>query len=187
MFAQTVILDDKFELEFKKVVKNSRLFEIHTSSIVTTSKDCKKIQFRFKLKSLTNNKEDFDPNKFYMISDTYKKRIRLVDAKYTYQGVVNEFKILVNNELTEKERRKYLYSYDPTVKDTFHEYQREGYEDINTILNFGTKRNPDNKEIYFNHRDLRTSTIDIYFAVPLELTEGDIYYGTVKLVDFQVE
>ena len=187
IFAQTIILDDMFELEFKKVVKNSRFFEIHTSSVVTASKGSKKIQFRFKLRSLTKEKEDFDPNKFYMITETYKKRVRPADAKFSYHGVVNEFDILVNNELTEKEKKKHLYSYDPSVIDTFHKYKREGYDDINTSLNFGTKRKPDNKEIYFDHWDLRTSTIDIYFGVPMELTEGTIYYGSEKIIDFQVK
>ena len=187
MFAQSFILDDKFDLEFKKVVKNSRLFELHTSqSLVTASKGFKKIQIKFKLKSISKEKEDFDPNKFFMITETFKKRVRPADVKYSSTGGIISFDMLVYNELTEDEKN-YMYKYDPSVIDTFPDYKKEGYEDLNTSLNFGTKKKPDNREIYFGHSNIRSSRIDVYFSVPLELTHGTIYYGSLKLMDFEVK
>jgi hypothetical protein len=73
---------ESFSFELKKTVTNSKNFEVHASpGIVTTGPGTKKIQIRFRIKSLSGKRENFDPNKFYLTSDNHKLRFRAVSLK----------------------------------------------------------------------------------------------------------
>lgn len=187
-FGQTTIVDNTFEFDFRKAIKNSRHFEAHTSPyFVQANKDQKKIQLRFKIKSVSKDKEVFDPNKFYMVSEEYKSRVRPVDMKHNFAMTAYKgFERLID-EKPKEGAKTYVYRYKPAIKDTYHDYTIEGYKDIDNCLNFGTKRKPRNKSIYFNHKNLKSNTVDVYFIVPKELTNGKIYYGTELLADFTVK
>jgi hypothetical protein len=56
--SQATIVDNTFKFDFKKAIKNSRLFEVHNSGyFVQADKDQQKIQIRFKIKSVSNKKK----------------------------------------------------------------------------------------------------------------------------------
>ena len=131
--SQTTMADNTFEFDFKKAIKNSRHFETHTSSyFVQANKNQKKIQLRFKIKSVTKKKEG-------------------------------------------------------SIKDSFLDFKIDGYSDVDNCINFGTKRKPRNKSIYFNHKKLKSNTVDVYFIVPKDFENGKIYYGNELLADFKVK
>ena len=188
LIAQTTIVDNRFEFKFKKAIKNSRNFEVHTSEyFIKANKDQKKIQIRFKIKSLSRKKEDFDPNKFYLVSDTYKKRLRPIDMKHNFaMSTYIGFDKLINEP--HKDRKEvYWYNYKPEIKDTFLEYPIAGYEDIDNCINFGTKRKSRNKSIYFDHKQLKSNTVDVYFIVPKSFKTGKLYFGEALVADFKVK
>jgi hypothetical protein len=73
LFSQDYIHADNFKFKFIKAKKASGGNYYYT---IKTDKRSKKVQVRFKMKSLSGQLEDFDPNKFYLVSDILKKRIR---------------------------------------------------------------------------------------------------------------
>jgi hypothetical protein len=186
--SQTTIVDNTFEFSFKKAITNSRHFEVHMSSyFVQANENQKKIQLRFKIKSVSKKKEDFDPNKFYLISDKYKIRLRPVDMKHNFaMSTFLGFEKLIDQEPLDKEKT-YWYSYNPMIKDSFLEFKIDGYTDVDNCINFGTKRKPINKSIYFNHKDLKSNIVDVYFIVPKDFEEGKIYYKNELLSDFKLK
>jgi hypothetical protein len=185
--AQTVAVDNTFSIDFKKAIKNSRHFEVHTSSyFVQANTNQKKIQIRFKIKSLSRKKEIFDPNKFYLVLETSKKRVRPIDMKHNFaMGSYLGFERLVNEKPIKK--KKQWYSYSPEIKDTFFDFKMVGFTDVDNCINFGTKRKPRNKAIYFNHKKLKSNVVDVYFIVSKTINKGKIYYGNTLVADFNVK
>jgi len=177
-YSQTVQVDDLFELEVKKVDQRSRLFQVHFKSYyITIPKDSKKIQFRIKAKSLSNKKESFDPNKLFVLLNDKKVRLRPFDG---------DFIKLVDVKPDEKNRAD-SYEYKPEIIDTFKDYQIDGFTDIECCLDFGTKKKPHVKPIYFDHREIKSNSFSIYFAMPKNQSKGILYYGNIELIDFEMD
>lgn len=187
LFAQTNTVDN-FEFEFKKAYKNGK-FEAHTSSYyIKPGKNQKRIQVRFKVKSTNNDKVVFDPNKFYLISDTYKVRLRPVDIKHSHvMHTYLEFQRLVALENPNSKDKSYWYRVDNTIEDTFVKYRKDGYEDVETKLNFGTKKKPNIKAVYFKPKPVKSKTIDVYFIVPKNFKTGEMYYANQEIATIQLK
>ena len=186
--SQTTIIDNTFEFDFKKAIRNSRLFEVHNSAyFVQASKNEQKIQIRFEIKSVSNKKQDFDPNKFYLVSDEYKIRLRPVDMKHNYaMTTFTGFEKLIDEKPKDGEKT-YWYSYNPSIKDTFWDFKIDGYSDIDNCINVGTKKTLNIKSIYFNHKELKSNTVAVYFVVPTNFEKGKIYFGNELLADFNLK
>lgn len=181
-------LTDSFKFDFKKAVKNSRHWELHLSNyFVQANKKQDKIQLRFKITSVSNKKEDFDPNKFFLISEKYKIRVRPVDMKHSYFFAFKGFDKLVDHQPTTKEVRVNWYKYKPTIEDTFLKYTMEGYKDIDNCLTFEMGKKDLDKSIYFDHKRVRSNVVDVYFIVPKGFKKGKIYYGNQMVADFTVK
>lgn len=177
-YSQTIKVDNNFQLEIKKVDQRSRLFQMHFKGYyIRIPEDSKKIQFKIKATSLTNEKETFNPNNLYVVLRDLKLRLRPFDG---------DFIQLVDVKPDDK-TPYYGYKYKPEVPDTFKDYQMEGFKDIETCLNYGTERKPHEKPIYFNTREFKSETFNIYFAMPKHQTYGELYYGNVKLMDFELD
>jgi len=191
LIGQKSVTTEKFNFRFVKAIKtsNSILFEMNTSNYsIKSNKEQKKIQVRFKMKSNSNEKEIFDPNKFYLISNEYKIRLRPVDIKNNYAvgAVFVGFAFLIN-ERPKTRREKEWFIYNPEIKDSFKDFQLEGYEDIDCKINFGTKRKPKLKSHYYGYKKLKSCRIDVYFIVPKEFKNGKVYYGETLLTDFSIK
>ncbi len=177
-FGQPTKVDNTFQLEVKKVDQRSRLFQMHFKGYyIRIPEDSKKIQFKIKATSLTNEKEIFNPNNLYVVLRDLKLRLRPFDG---------DFLQLVDVKPDDK-TPYYGYKYKPEVPDTFKDYEMEGYKDIETTLNYGTERKPHEKPIYFNAREMKSETFNLYFAMPKDQTYGELYYGDVKLIDFKLD
>lgn len=173
---------DGFDFQLRKVNTNSKNFEVYSSPfMVSTGPETKKIQIRFRIKSISGKRENFDPNKFYIISEENKIRFRPVDMKYNYVAhTYYTFGYLMTEKL-EKKSLPYYVSYNPEVKDTFKDYQIPEYTDIETRINFGTERKPILSCIYFDNKKLRSNIVDAYFAIPDNLNLVTVYYGDQKI------
>jgi len=173
-FSQSIKVDDKFELEVKRVDHRSRLFQVHFKSYyIRVPKDTKKIQFRIKAKTLTNKKESFDPNKLFVLLNDKKVRLRAFDGDFA--------------KLVDVQTDSYDYSYKPEIADTFKDFQIEGYSDVESCIDFGTKKKPDVKPIYFNHIEIKSGSFNIYFAMPKDQSKFELYYGAIKLLDYEMK
>lgn len=189
-FSQTSVNEAQFNFKFKKAHTNTK-FEFHTSHyFIKPNENQKRIQIRFRTKSLSKKREMFDPNKFYMVSNEYKNRYRPVDIKHNFfaHGYL-EFERLDIPDLdtTIEKKENYTCNYDYSVKDTFLDYKIAGFNDVNCCVNYGTKKKPNFRCIYYRPKKIRLNYIDVYFIVPKEYMKGTIYYGNEKLVDFELK
>lgn len=187
VFSQKTI-SENYEFRYITSKKNSKFLEGNTSNYsVSVPKEHKKIQVRFKMKSISGEKEDFDPNKFSLVSEKYKFRLRPIDLKHNYAvGMVFiGFPYLVDFN-PKDEKIKQCVKYKPEIEDTFWDYQIEGYQDISPSINFGTKRKPKRVSPYLDHKELRACRIDVYFSVPKDLEKGKVYYGNEIIADFEL-
>lgn len=125
LIAQTKEVDEGFNFKLKKVVRNSKRFEGTSSPYrISTAENAKKIQFRFRIKSVSKKREDFDPNKLSLISGEYKLRFRPIDVKHNmFMTAYTGFGYLVDHDLGHGNKFYYL-SYKPEIKDTFEAYAK---------------------------------------------------------------
>lgn len=63
----------------------------------------------------------------------------------------------------------------------------EGFKDVETCIDYGTNKKPHIKPIYFNTREFKTETFNLYFAMPKDQISGELYYGNIKLMDFKLD
>ncbi len=183
--SQEYINSDDFRFKFikaKKAVGGNYYYTIKTP------KGVRKTQVRFKMQSLSGQKEDFDPNKFYLVSDSYKWRVRPIDVRHNYAAgwIYIGFDYLVDFQPTDKKLTDWL-SYRPEVKNTFDDFKMEGYQDICPVINFGTKRKPKMSSPYLDHKELKSCKIDLYFSLPKDLKKFKVYYGNTLIADTKIK
>jgi len=185
MQSQKFVEADNFEFKFIKAKKASGATWEYT---IKTSKESKRVQVRFKMKSLSRKRESFDPNKFYLVSDQYQVRLRTLDVRYNYAAgwIFLPFDKLVEDQNANQGIEDFV-CYKPEVEDTFKDYSMEGYEDISPEINFGTKKKPKVVSPYLNPEDLRACKIDMYFTLPKDLKEFRIYYGSTIIAEASVK
>ena len=186
LYSQEYIPADNFKFKFIKAKKTTNGGNYYYK--IKTPKGIKKTLVRFKMQSLSGEKDDFDPNKFYLVSDIYKWRVRPIDLGHNYAvgWIFIGFEYLVDFHPTDK-RLKELLSYKPEVKNTFGDYKIEGYKDICPKINFGTKRNPKILSPYLNHKELKSCRIDLFFSLPEDLKEFKIYYGKTLIAEINIK
>ncbi|WP_299116006.1 hypothetical protein [uncultured Winogradskyella sp.] len=185
LYCQDYIPADNFKFKFLKANKARGGTYYYT---IKASKEDKKIQVRFKMKSISGGKEDFDPNKFYLVSDEYKVRMRPLDIRHNYATgwIFIGFDHLTDFQPTDKKLKEWI-CYKPEVRDTFRDYKIEGYEDVYPSINFGTKRKPKVASPYFDLRELKSCKVDLYFSAPKSMKKFRIYYGEKLLADTAIK
>ena len=189
-YSQDYIPSKNFKFKFikaKKAVGGTYYTTVKIPRKVRKSQGIRKVQVRIKIKSLSKKKEDFDPNKFYLVSDEYKIRVRPLDIRHNYAvgWIYLAFPNLVNK--TQKDTSlDYWVKYKPNIKDTFYDFKIEGLNDINPAINFGTKQNPKIVNPYFDHKKLKSCKIDLYFSLPKELENIKIYYGDILIKETKI-
>ena len=179
LFSQEYVQAENFKFKFIKAKKAVGGNYVYT---IKTTKQVKKVQVRYKMESISEKKEDFDPNKFYLVSDKYKTRVRPLDVRHNYAvgWIYIGFNHLVDYEPKDKKLKEWL-SYKPEIRNTFNDYKIEGYKDIIPVINYGKKRKPKNVSPYLDHKELKSCKVDLYFSLPKDLKKFRIYYGT-KLI-----
>lgn len=186
--SQISIEDGNSTIEVRKVKKNGK-FELHTSRyFISAGPDSKKVQIRIKLEAANGEKNMIDPNKFYLVLDDYKIRLRVVDLKYPFAFASIAFERLIKEDERDLGNTAWGgYAQGKGVPDSFVDYSIAGYKDIDATLNFGTEKQPITRTIYYRPNDIKSSLLDIYFMMPKEAKEAQFFYGEIKLSDITVK
>ncbi|MEC3906147.1 hypothetical protein VOI54_03900 [Tamlana sp. 2201CG12-4] len=140
------------------------------------------------MKSISGDKESLDPNKFYLVSDEYKKRVKPLDVRHNYAAgwIFIGFDWLVESSPKDKTLQQVLF-HKPEITDTFKDYKIEGYEDAIPSLNLGTKKEPIYFCPYLDHKELKSCKMDLYFSLPKDLKVFKIYYGKEIIADTRIK
>jgi len=180
VFSQTFQVENTFEMVFRKSKVNSKN-EWKTASLnIHGPSALKKIQIRFEINTLSGKKEVFDPNKFYLVSELNKIRVRPVD--FTFHDYAHVFTSFEKLSCDPVEKNKFGLTYDPEIKDFFNDYKIAGYTDIDNEIDFGTKKKALVVKTYSKPIEWKSNLIDIYAFIPENLNSIDIYYGSQKLM-----
>lgn len=187
-YAQVLIEYGNSAIEVKKAKKNGK-WEVTTSRYtISAGKNSKKVQIRIKLSSQTGEKVIIDPNKFYLVVDSYKIRVRPVDLKYPFALASIAFvRLTKEDEYGRGNTVRGGYAKNDEVVDTFKDYAIPGYLDIETSLNFGTEKKPEVKTIYYQPNDIENSLIDIYFMLPKDVVDFSFYYGDILVEKLSID
>jgi hypothetical protein len=183
--------NDKFKLVFKNSTTILNFGEIKNSSyhISTYAPELKKVRVRILAESYSKSNETFDPNKLYLISNELKLRIRPIDVQYRY--FINSYfgakRLTADSTVSDGTAEIWLADvdyirYDPKIKDTFKDYTIPGYQDLEVKVDYGSRKKPQPIVAYFEHIEIISYTIDIYFIVPKSLKNGEFYCGDRKII-----
>ena len=167
---------DGFTIEVKKTKSNPTPFQA-VSYKLNASDAYNKLMVRCRVKSISEEFKMFDPNKFYMLVDNKKIRVKPFDARYNH--MLHEF--LPFGYLSFEKTENNLVSYKPEIKDSFDSFPQDGYKDVKHKINIGSVEKPEKILVYFNHQPLKSNLVDIYFAVQKEVKNVKIYYGNQLL------
>ncbi|GEQ86108.1 hypothetical protein ULMS_16160 [Patiriisocius marinistellae] len=182
VFSQTEISEENLSIEIKKARKIGLLsvqWQGNHGNILP-GKGQKRVQLRFRVKSIDEEDTPFDPNKLYFVNDEYEARFAISEISFANVLRTRIFTRLVDKD---SEKKAYASSYDPSVPNTFLDYPYKKYQDVMLSLNFGTKRKPNIHTLYFKPKNIKDHPLDIYFVLPDEIKEGRIYYGDTFIKD----
>lgn len=187
-FSQETIAEN-YSFKFLKAKKNSKLLEGTTRAytIKVDKEKSEKIQIRFKIKSLSKEKDTFNPNKLYLISDKHRIRLRPIDITRNFGAgwIFYGFGRLIQNQTDDKRINEWA-NYKSEIEDVFYNYTQEGYEDISPKINIGSNRKPKIIEPYYDLDDIKSCKIDVYFGVPKDFKKGKLFYAEALIADFEL-
>lgn len=163
-------------------VKSREASIFNPSNVYIRSKEAKTIVTRVKMKTLSNKKQSFDPNKFSLVIEEHKVRVRPMDVLFKN---FTDWWHFSKVSKTEPSDEKIKYKYNPDIEDTYLNYTKEGIKNFELPVNLGTRKKPEEHVLYFVPKDLRSRGIRMYFILPEDISGGTLYYGDQKIKDIQ--
>jgi hypothetical protein len=176
---KTAIEQDSLEIEF---IKNEKLKKKHPKTYIGTLRNGFRITLiELDIKTLELKTREFDPNKFYLVSEKPKFRFRPMDI-----FVVENKKDWTRFELVTKKKPKKTSNlqetYDPEIKDSYLDYKIEGLSDINIPIELGSAEFSDKHIFHFKPKYIDDNKIVLYFYISSDfIKRGTLYYGKEKI------
>ena len=177
VFCQSKVKID--HIKVKKLNNESNLY----NGIKIKNNDLDKIEITFKIE--TSNNEIIDINKISLLDTINKFRFRPIDISYKIVGYV-PFKELLKSDVKKKGIIGYHSlgaTYKPEIKDSFTEFNFEGYQNVECPLNFWSEKDPTISVIYFQPIEKTKLKISLLFVTSNKFKKNkyDLYYGYQKL------
>ena len=188
-YSQIKIEEDNLTIEYEKTKKASQLIAV--TNVRTKSKKIVQYNIKVRIEMIDNKKRSFDPNKFSLIDYQNKIRLRPVDVAYTNFTDKWHFYKLIKNKPSYKSLEN---RYDPSIKDTFLDYEFEGITNYIIPIHFEAYnkykisfKNPKKvpHETYFEPKELRKRNINLYFPLIKGTKSATLYYGNTKIEDIK--
>ncbi|MDA9057439.1 hypothetical protein N9K49_06315 [Flavobacteriaceae bacterium] len=189
LYSQIKIEEDNLTIEYEKTKKASQLIAV--TNVRTKSKKIVQYNIKVRIEMIDNKKRSFDPNKFSLIDYQNKIRLRPVDVAYTNFTDKWHFYKLIKNKPSYKSLEN---RYDPSIKDTFLDYEFEGITNYIIPIHFEAYnkykisfKNPKKvpHETYFEPKELRKRNINLYFPLIKGTKSAALYYGNTKIEDIK--
>jgi hypothetical protein len=152
VLSQNITLDEGQSLNIKKI-------KITNSNIKSDSKnDCKVLIFQCVITS--RNKTNVDINAFSLLDIENKIRYRLIRYESwkgkSSIGFGHSSESYLKNEILDKNGNPYklLPKYDPSIKDSFEDYNFDGFTNCEIPLDFGSNRRHSYTELFSKNKRL---------------------------------
>lgn len=191
LFGQIKTKEDiKIEIVKAKLVDNSSVFGVRQLKV--TSDALRKVMIKAKIDSDVQGKTKLSA--FSLLDTKNKIRYRLADYK-GYTGIIGYPELIpfrkskLYNDKGEEMTGDWLPTYDPSEKDYFHEFDKEGYQNFELQINFGTAEKQKLSVIYFGATTYKKFTAELYFAILVANKDSDyeLYYKDEKVSDIKFE
>ncbi|MFD2541365.1 hypothetical protein ACFSSB_03475 [Lacinutrix gracilariae] len=179
---KTTIEQDSIEIEF---IKNDKFKNKFPKTYIGTVLNGFRITvLEVDIKNLDLKTGEFDPNKFYLVSEKPKFQYRPLDIFITENNkdwtrfeLVTKKKPMATSQMQE--------AYDPDVKDTYLNYIVEGTNgNLKIPINLGSAEFPDKHIFHFRPKIIDDSKILVYFYLSSDfIKRGTMYYGNHKIVE----
>jgi hypothetical protein len=176
VFCQRFYIDEgKFYIE----ILGTEVTSFNASNTTRSkSKTLKTVHIRLKMATTDGEYALFDINKFSLIDESNKLRIRPIDVAHRMVMRELSFPRLATRPL---EKPHPEVSEDISVVDSFYESEFDGYEIIETPLAFGNLFKSQSQVTYFRPGTYRSKKLDFYFPFPKSSSIGVLYYGEEKV------
>ncbi len=182
VFSSSLIFGQRFYIDEKKFYIEILGTEITPFNASNTtrfkSRTFKTAHVRLKMATTDGEYALFDINKFSLIDETNKLRIRPVDVAHRMAMRRLSFPRLATEPL---EKPNPEVSEDISIMDSFYEYEFDGYEIIETPLAFGKPFKSQSQVTYFRPGTYRSKKLDFYFLLKKSTSIGVLYYGEEKV------
>lgn len=181
-FAQkTEITEDSIEIEF---IKNEKLNKKHPKPYIGKILNGFRITLiEVDIKTLGLEKREFDPNKFYLVSEKPKFRYRPLDI-FLVQDKKEWIRFGLVTKKKPKETSQLQDTFAPEIKDSYLDYKIEGISDINIPIELGSLEFSDKHIFHFRPQVLDDNKVVLYFYISSDfIKRGTLYYGNEKIAE----
>ncbi|WP_111307637.1 hypothetical protein [Confluentibacter sediminis] len=170
--------DNQYDIEINAARKLKKV-QISTRIIVDSDK-LKTIFIKVEMSSTSKEKKEFDVNKFILLDTVNKLKIRPVDISYQNATAYTGFEKLVKNP-NSFDLKNSILKYDPSVPDSFENFNFDGFNTLEIPINFGNKNKPRAFILYFKPQNFKSKKIVFFFPFPKSINSGILYYGNEKI------
>ncbi len=188
IFGQSFQVENKYEMTFKKsqVIKKNQFMLADDTFKLTMPDGFKKVRIQFEVSTLSGKAEIFDPNKFYLVSELHRVRVRPVDFAYNrniFRGFCSFSKL--SQEPTDG-KYGHILQYKPEIRDYFTDFTIAGYQDIDIPINFGSNQKPFVRKTYVKPKKWKSNLLGIYIFIPEDINTFAVFYGAEKLMQIEL-
>ncbi|RED48812.1 hypothetical protein [Seonamhaeicola aphaedonensis] len=189
LFSQETFNDGIISIEYFETEQVSNKLNLNSSTKIR-GEGVQKISVKCKIKSL--NKQRIDINKFSLVDTINKLRYRPTDVSYQPVAGYMVYGKLLKSDIKKKGLVGHYSlgaSYKPEVKDSFLDYNIEGYTNIEPTFNFWTDKDPLLSKIYFKPHKFKKFKALFFFAIIKDapIPNLALYYGDNKVTDIRVK
>ncbi|OQD42780.1 hypothetical protein BUL40_09695 [Croceivirga radicis] len=177
--------NEKSNITFIKSKKVSKTFNARAHTLIK-GKNTKRVMVRCKIIPSNNQ---MDINSFSLIDSINKLRYRLSDisAYYVYGGPkINQYLIEKPYNKKGEEIEVSYAKYDPSIKDSFLDYEFKGYKICESKFPFSSGQRI--STYYGVVESKKKFTIDLFFDIPKDLLEHkgyELYFGDQKIKNIE--
>lgn len=175
---KTTIENEQFNIEILHARKLGKI-QIATN-VILKSKVLKTISVKLRTVSKSGEKVIFDINKFSLIDEENKTRSRPMNV--SAQTFTKYFSLtkLVHSPL---EKRNFYLEYDPSITDTFNNYDFDDYTTIEIPVDYDGWGKQDHQIVYFKPERFKDKRVNFFFPFLKKSAKGSLYYGDKKIAD----
>ena len=184
-FCQTIQTADKeFNIE---ILASRKLKKIQISTLkILRSDKLKTVFIKLDMVSVDNSEKDFDVNKFILLDTVNKLKIRALDISFQNFSAYTNFANLSKENHSFNPKRS-IITYDPSIPDSFENYNFKNFQTLEIPINYGTNKKPEPHIIYYKPKKFKSKKLVFFFPFPTNEKEGVLYYGNQKIAVLNFE